>query len=57
MENARQDLEKRLLPKAEVVVRNQESKRNELKNRMRAMACQHKADIAKEVCWGVQYSY
>ncbi|CAN0363637.1 unnamed protein product [Pylaiella littoralis] len=47
-ENAKQELEKRLLPKAEVVAGNQESKRHELKNRMRAIACQHEADIAQE---------
>lgn len=48
-ENAKHELEKQVLPKAEVVARNQESKRHELKNRMQAIACQHEADIAEEV--------
>ncbi len=36
-------------PKAEVVARNQEAKRHELDNRMRAIAFDHKAGIAGKV--------
>ncbi|CAM9938236.1 unnamed protein product [Ectocarpus fasciculatus] len=46
--DARKELEKRVSPKAEVVFRNQELKRHELKNRMEAIACEHKANVADE---------
>ena len=45
----RDELENQLSPRAEVVARNQEAKRHELDNRMRAIVCEHEAGIAKEV--------
>lgn len=49
----REELKNHLSPRAEVVARNQEAKRHELDNRMRAIVCEHEADIAKEV-WRTQ---
>ncbi|CBN77626.1 GBP1, guanylate-binding protein [Ectocarpus siliculosus] len=48
VEDAKKELEDRVSPKAEVVSRNQESKRHELKSRMRAIACGHEANVAEK---------
>jgi len=49
VEEKRQELEKQMSSKAEVVARNQEAKRHELDNRIRAIVFDHKAGITVKV--------
>ena len=49
VDEKRDELREQISPKAEVVARNQEAKRHELDNRMRAIALDHKAAVTGKV--------